>query len=138
MRIIKKEIKIRPYIAAGILFFAGCFIANSSFVFGAATVQVKTNLVCMMNNKYMGTEQISVSVNGKTYYGCCAGCAASLQANTNNIRYARDPYSGEEVDKAEAFIALKSPATKEVLYFKSEENYKRYSETLNSQNMSKV
>ncbi len=100
--------------------------------------QLKTSQVCMMNNKYFGTEQIPVPVSGKTYYGCCAGCAASLQANTNNIRYARDPFSGEEVDKAEAFIALKSPATKEVLYFKSEENYKRYSESLNSQNMSKV
>ena len=100
--------------------------------------QLKTSYVCMMNNKFLGTEQIPVPVNGKTYYGCCAGCAASLQANTNNIRYARDPYSGEEVDKAGAFIVLKSPATKEVLYFKSEENYTKYSETLNSQNMSKI
>ncbi len=105
---------------------------------GPSGSQLKTSQVCMMNNKYFGTEQIPVPVSGKTYYGCCAGCAASLQANTNNIRYARDPFSGEEVDKAEAFIALKSPATKEVLYFKSEENYKRYSESLNSQNMSKV
>jgi hypothetical protein len=105
---------------------------------GSAGSQLKTSQVCMMNNKYFGTEQIPVPVSGKTYYGCCAGCAASLQANTNNIRYSRDPYSGEEVDKAEAFIALKSPATKEVLYFKSEENYKGYSETLNSQNMSKA
>ena len=92
----------------------------------------------MMNNKFMGIEQIPVPVSGKTYYGCCAGCAASLQSNQNNIRYARDPYSGEEVDKAEAYIVLKSPAAKEVLYFKTEENYKNYLESLNSQNISKV
>jgi len=138
MHIIKKGKKIHPYIAAGILFFVGCCISNVSFALDTSSAQVKTSLVCMMNNKYMGTEQIPVPVNGKTYYGCCAGCAASLQANTNNIRYARDPYSGEEVDKAEAFIALKSPATKEVLYFKSEENYKQYSEASNPQNMSKA
>lgn len=138
MRIIKKEKKIYPYVVAGILFFMGCLMSNVSFAIDTSQTQVKTSLVCMMNNNYMGTEQIPVPVNGKTYYGCCAGCAASLQANTNNIRYARDPYSGEEVDKAEAFISLKSPATKEVLYFKSEENYKMYSESLNSQNMSKA
>lgn len=141
-KVIKKGI-FRPFGFA--LIFAAAWICAPIYASGelqpasgSVGSQLKTSFVCMMNNKYFGTEQIPVPVSGKTYYGCCAGCAATLQANTNNIRYARDPFSGEEVDKAEAFIALKSPATKEVLYFKSEENYKRYSETLNSQNMSKA
>jgi YHS domain-containing protein len=143
---VSKSVKKEIFRIAGfVLILAAACICIPAYASGElqaannlAGSQIKTSLVCMMNNAFMGTEQIPVQVNGKTYYGCCAGCAASLQANTNNIRYAQDPYSGEEVDKAEAFIALKSPATKEVLYFKSEENYKAYSEAFNSQNMSKV
>ncbi len=141
-RAIKKEI-FRT--AVFVLIVAATWICVPAYASGElqaannlAGSQIKTSLVCMMNNAYMGTEQIPVQVNGKTYYGCCAGCAASLQSNKNNIRYAQDPYSAEEVDKAEAFIVLKSPATKEVLYFKSEQNYKAYSDAFNSQNMSKV
>jgi hypothetical protein len=119
-----KIINIKQWVRALILLFAAVIVPASAFANSAGGAKLKTSQVCMMNNKYFENEQIPVSANGKNYYGCCAGCAASLQANTNNIRYARDPYSGEEVDKAEAFIALKSPATKEVLYFKSEENYK--------------
>lgn len=115
----------------------GCATGDAGLTGAGAGVKLKTSNVCMMNNKFMGTEQIPVPVNGKNYYGCCAGCAASLQ-NNPQIRQATDPYSGEEVDKADAFIVLKSLATKEVLYFKSEGNFKRYSETLNSKNMSKV
>ena len=96
--------------------------------------QLKTSYVCMMNNKFMGIEQIPVPVNGKNYYGCCAGCAASLQ-NNPQIRHATDPYSGETVDKADAFIVLKSENTKEVQYFKSEENYKEYQKLSSSPNM---
>ena len=101
-----------------------------------AESQLKTSYVCMMNNKYLGTEQIPVPVNGKNYYGCCAGCATSLQ-NNPQIRQATDPYSGEVVDKADAFIVFKSEATKEVLYFKSEKNFKEYSQSMSSENISR-
>lgn len=99
--------------------------------------QLKTSHVCMMNNKYLGTEQIPVAVAGKTYYGCCAGCAGTLQ-NNSQVRTATDPYSGEVVDKADAFIVLKSEATKEVQYFKSEKTYEEYKELSSSPNMSQV
>jgi len=84
--------------------------------------KLKTSFVCMMNNKHFATEQIPVEVNGKMYYGCCQGCVESLK-NNRAIRYAIDPYSGEEVDKADAYIVLNSDGSQNVLYFKSEENY---------------
>ncbi len=90
----------------------------------------------MMNNKYMGTEQIPVTADDKTYYGCCKGCAAKLESNHKNIRYAQDPYTGEDVDKAQAYIVMKSEATKEVYYFKSEETFKQYIQSNPPQNMS--
>ena len=104
---------------------------------GLGSAKLKTSQVCMMNNKYFETEQIPVSVNGKNYYGCCAGCAASLQ-NNPQIRQATDPYSGEAVDKADAFIVLKSDATKEVQYFKSEQNYQEYQKLSSTPNMSRA
>ena len=67
--------------------------------------QLQTSLVCMINNEYMAKEQIPTVVNGKTYYGCCAACAENLK-NNQSSRYAEDPYSNEQVDKADAFIAL--------------------------------
>ena len=39
--------------------------------------QVPNELVCMVNNAYMGMPQIAVPVNGKTYYGCCDMCEVS-------------------------------------------------------------
>lgn len=32
---------------------------------------VPNNLVCMVNDAYMGKEQIEVPFEGKMYYGCC-------------------------------------------------------------------
>jgi YHS domain-containing protein len=86
---------------------------------------VQTKHVCMANDKYMGVDQIPVSVEGKTYYGCCAGCAASIKENRRNVRFSKDPLTGETVDKATAYIVAIEGSTK-VLYFKSGKTYRRY------------
>ena len=96
-----------------------CFLGQGRILF-AETVPmlnsgnnqsgIKASLVCMMNNKYMGAEQIPVQVGSKTYFGCCQGCASTIQ-NNPAVRYAKDPYTGKDVDKATAFIAKKSEAT---------------------------
>ncbi|WP_246054093.1 MULTISPECIES: hypothetical protein [Antarcticibacterium] len=39
---------------------------------------VPNELVCMVNNAYMGKSQMPVPVNGKTYYGCCEMCVGKL------------------------------------------------------------
>lgn len=109
---------------AGIGVFAWPVFSGNSADVGKA--QLKNNLVCMVNDKYFGTEQIPVVADGKTYYGCCQGCVGTIQ-NNRSVRYARDPYSGVEVDKASAFIVKKPDSTKEeVLYFESKKNFKRY------------
>ena len=91
------------------------------------TQQVPKELVCMVNDAYMGKDQILVPVGEKIYYGCCEMCVTKLQ-NMREVRYAIDPFSGDEVDKASSYIVLKGDGTDAVLYFESEENYLNYLE----------
>ena len=102
--------------------YAGTDASSVQMSLKPPEVKLKTSYVCMMNNKYFGTEQIPVEVEGKTYYGCCQGCVVALKSN-RALRYAQDPYSGEEVNKTDAYIVLNSDGSQNVLYFKSEENY---------------
>ncbi len=83
--------------------------------------QVPSELVCMVNNAYMGKPQIPVPVNGKTYYGCCEMCVGTLN-NDQTARIAKDPFSNKPVDKTEAYIVLMKKDGK-VDYFESKENY---------------
>lgn len=87
---------------------------------------VEAKHVCMMNDKYMGVDQIPVLVEGKTYYGCCAGCAAALKDNRNNVRSSKDPLTGESVDKASAYIVVLADGTNQALYFKSQKTYQQF------------
>ena len=82
-----------------------------------------TDKVCMMNDRYMGSAQIPVDVDGKRYYGCCAMCKARL-ANDRRARMAIDPVSGKEVDKATALIAKRTDGS--ILYFENEASLKKY------------
>ena len=91
----------------------------------AESQQLKTSQVCMMNNKFFGKDQIPVEVGGKTYYGCCQGCKTTLRENPS-ARVSEDPYTGKEVDKADAFIVKKPNGSDEVLYFESQETYKMF------------
>ena len=40
---------------------------------------VPNDKVCMVNDRFMGVEQIPIEVDGTTYYGCCEGCVEKLQ-----------------------------------------------------------
>lgn len=82
-----------------------------------------SGLVCMVNDRFMGSEQIPVSVDGKTYYGCCAACKDKLQNNAA-VRTAVDPVTQRPVDKAVAVIG-KTDSGK-VLYFESADTFARY------------
>ncbi|MDH4227257.1 MAG: hypothetical protein OEV59_05840 [Deltaproteobacteria bacterium] len=83
--------------------------------------------VCMINNRYMGSGQIPVTVDGKTYYGCCAGCAKTL-TDKKESRMAKDPLTGKEVDKATAFIAV-DYSNSTVYYFENKANYEKFIKT---------
>lgn len=73
----------------------------------------------MVNDKYFGTSQIPVKVEGRTYYGCCANCEKRL-SDDEAIRSAVDPVSGRAVDKAVAVIAKDASGT--AFYFENEGN----------------
>lgn len=79
--------------------------------------------VCMVNNQFMGRAQIPVVVEGKTYFGCCEMCKGRL-ARDATARVAKDPVSGNAVDKSSAVIATREDG--QVLYFESAENLERF------------
>jgi YHS domain-containing protein len=77
----------------------------------------------MLSNRFLGERpHVPVSVEGKTYYGCCAACAARL-AERPDAREARDPWTGATVDKGTAILVR--DAENRVLYFESEETLAR-------------
>jgi hypothetical protein len=81
--------------------------------------------VCMLSNRYFGADrkQVPAAVGDKTYYGCCARCAAHLEAS-EQARMAVDPVTGHAVDKAAAILAHDEHNA--VVYFESEESFARY------------
>lgn len=88
--------------------------------------KVPNKQVCMVNNAYMGKNQFEVPYDGKTYYGCCNMCVERIP-NDETARKAKDPFTGKEIDKANAYIVLKDQQGN-VDYFENEENYKKYSQ----------
>ena len=86
--------------------------------------QVPNGLVCMVNDAYMGKQQMAIPVNGKTYYGCCQMCVKTLNDN-EQARTGIDPFSKQKVDKTEAFIVVMAVDGK-VAYFESEENFLKF------------
>lgn len=85
---------------------------------------VPSDLVCMVNDAYMGRLQFEVPFEGKTYYGCCEMCVERIP-NDPSVRKAVDPNSGMEVDKADAFIVL-AGTQGQVDYFENEESYRAF------------
>ena len=77
----------------------------------------------MVNNTVFPKDQISVEVEGKTYFGCCEMCKGRL-ATDPEARKALDPVSGKSVDKATAVIGA-TPDGK-ALYFESQKTFEAY------------
>ncbi len=88
--------------------------------------KVPNKQVCMVNNAYMGKDQFEVPYDGKTYYGCCNMCVERIP-NDETARKATDPFTGNKIDKANAYIVLKDQQGN-VDYFENEENYKKFSQ----------
>ena len=93
--------------------------------------RLPNELVCMVNDAYMGIKQFPVAVGDKIYYGCCEMCVGKLQ-NSDQYRYGIDPLTKEKVDKVEAYIVRQSENNYTVFYFKSKENYEKYRENESS------
>ncbi|WP_018628575.1 hypothetical protein [Niabella aurantiaca] len=84
---------------------------------------IPANLVCMVNDAYMGKQQIAVPFNGSTYYGCCEMCKDRIPKDAS-VRKATDPATGKPVNKASAYIVI-TGNNGEVSYFESAETYKK-------------
>ncbi|MCD1118369.1 hypothetical protein [Chryseobacterium turcicum] len=85
---------------------------------------VPSNMVCMVNDAYMGKEQIEVPFEGKMYYGCCNMCKEKIPKD-ESARYATDPHSLKKISKADAYIVVIGN-NNEVAYFESEGNYQQF------------
>ncbi|KUF43481.1 hypothetical protein HX017_03260 [Myroides marinus] len=85
---------------------------------------VPSDLVCMVNDAYMGNKQLEVEVEGKMYYGCCEMCKTRIPQDAA-VRAAVDPYTLKSVDKATAYIVIIGN-NGEVAYFENEDNYKKF------------
>lgn len=85
---------------------------------------VPKELVCMVNDAFMGKEQLKVEHEGKVYYGCCAMCQSRIPED-ETVRVAKDPFTLETVDKADAYIVMIGD-NGEVAYFKNEANYQQF------------
>lgn len=83
---------------------------------------VANNLVCMVNNIYIGTAQREVDFEGKKYYVSCESCEERI-LKERTIRKAIDLNTMNTVDKADAYIVLIGEKGK-VAYFENEQNYK--------------
>lgn len=106
---------------------APVFTAEAGTVKEAATKAlqgVKHSDVCMVQNRHGIMKMIPVEVDGKMYYGCCAGCVGKLKYNSV-VRFSKDPVTGKEVDKASAFIIGNRDGT--VTYFESKETAEQFS-----------
>lgn len=88
----------------------------------AALRRVASDQVCMRTNRFLARPQRSIEVEGRAYYGCCAGCTKQLTEKAA-VRTAKDPVTGQDVDKASAVIAARPDGT--VVYFASEETFRR-------------
>lgn len=80
--------------------------------------------VCMLSNRYLGERaDVPIEVEGKTYRGCCANCAARL-GSLAEARMAKDPVTGHAVDKGSAVLAR--DANNRLYYFESEATFASY------------
>ena len=103
-----------------VLVTIGCQKADRS---SALLERVEPREVCMVNNRYMGSELGGVVVESRTYYGACPMCEQRLK-DEPEIRVATDPVSRRRVDKASAVIGKLS--SDKVLYFESEKTFAAY------------
>lgn len=137
----KSILKIISIVALATVLLTSCEDKNSKKVTEVTTSQAQTteikksnnpkkgkhvpnNLVCMVNDAYMGKPQIEVPHEGKMYYGCCNMCKEKIPKD-ENARYATDPHSLKKINKADAYIVVIGD-NNEVAYFESEANYQQF------------
>jgi YHS domain-containing protein len=82
---------------------------------------VPNEKVCMVNDRFIGVQQIAIEANGTIYYGCCENCIEKLQKNLEDVRFGSNPVNETKVDKAFAVI-VRDKRSGSVFYFASKED----------------
>jgi hypothetical protein len=121
IKLIMKNIKI--YKSS---FFALIFMFSTYSTYAQQTeslLEVDKRKVCMVDDEYKGEQQLLVTIDNKTYYGCCDPCIETLKTDSS-FRKTTDYYLGSKIFKADAYIVKKT--NNKVLYFKSKESYLAY------------
>lgn len=92
---------------------------------------VPNKKVCMVNDRFMGVDQIPIEVSGIMYYGCCENCVEKLQKNLEDVRFGSNPLNNKKVDKASAII-VQDKSSGGVFYFDTKEDAKKFIQQNNS------
>lgn len=114
---------MKTFLAFTVTLFVGFFASASPLQNNSDWKIVPNQEVCMVTNMHFARPQIPVLQDGKTYYGCCENCQATIQKDPAS-RTATDPLTQKAVDKAKATIAANGHGA--VLYFESRTNFDRY------------
>ena len=85
--------------------------------------RIDPKYVCFINKRRFDKPQNPVTVEGRTYYGCCSMCTSKLQHDPAS-RFDTDPVSGKRVDKATAVIGADSKG--KVYFFETEEDLENF------------
>ncbi len=93
---------------------------------------VPKNWICMNADNLQIHESISAVYEGKTYYFCSQACFNHLVKHSSKVAIAPDAFSGDSINKSAALIGLKERGKPELVYFKNEQNFKKYYETKSS------
>jgi YHS domain-containing protein len=102
-------------------------MVGAAYAEKASVQRVEAKKVCMITEQAFEKDQIPVTVDGKTYYGCCEMCRKTLTTDASK-RVATDPISGKTIDKADAVIG--ALADGKILYFENEKNLEAYAAEL--------
>lgn len=88
--------------------------------------EIQHSRVCMVNGDIKLHSVRSVTVNGKTYWGCCQHCISLLRYNTAQVRFTTDPVTGKKINKADAVIFPDPHNSRRAMFFQSDSTYEQY------------
>jgi len=115
-----------PRLSTAALLAAQLLFAPAWLVHGQAdkAEEVDRANVCMLEDRVQARPGLPEVYNGKIYYLCCPMCKKMFEKDPEKYSKARDPVSGELVDKATApVLAYKGQA----YFFASENNRAEFS-----------
>ncbi len=85
---------------------------------------------CMNGNNLQIHKTSKVVYNDKVYYFCSQKCFNHLVNHFTKVAMVRDAFSGDSINKSEALIGLKDKGKPELVFFKNEETFNHYYESV--------